>query len=410
MTDATQPRVARGTKLIAGVLASALFALLAFAPFASAAPDPLASGTTTVTLKNGVVKAWKKRGVKLLKVAPATLKGNKATFPVTGGSLDPTNGLGTVNLGGGLKFKAGKKSATVKNMVLETSTKSLTANVAGKKMKMAKIAALAFARNGFGVNLGINALKLTSSAAKQLNKKLGFTKKGKSKGHKRATASKGQSLPFKANQAFGSANAETQPSTVTILPTGVASLTTSEPTVKKLTEVGVVIKTTGSTSVINPTPTKPVFGFPLSGGSLSPTATAGTVQTSGGLELFQKLGPAESTIALNALYVDFSAKTVTAEIVATSNVETSPGKKALNLGNLGRSSIADVSLTGATITADPITRTISVQNASASLQAVTAEVLNGFVAIYEGATMTTGKEKFAGGDPLGTFSFTAQTQ
>jgi hypothetical protein len=401
--------MATGTKLTVGILAAALFALLAFAPFASAAPDPVASGTTIVTLKSSTVKAWKKQGVKVLKVAPATLKGSKATFTVTGGSLDPTNGLGTVNLGGGLKFKAGKKSATVKALVLDTSKKSLTANVAGKKMKLATVGAVASARNGFGVNLGVSSLKLTKSAAKQLNKKLGFGAK-KSKGHKRASASKASSGPFKANQVLGSASSETQPSTVTIVPGGTTTFATNAATVKKLTDVAVKINTTGATSVIDPTPTKPVFGFPISGGSISPTATAGIVQSSGGLSLVQELGPAKSTISLNALYVDLGAKTVTAEIVAESNVETSPGKKALNLGNLGRSSIADVTLTGGTVTADPATHTVSVQNASATLQPVTAEVLNGFVSIFEGATMTTGKEKFAGGDPLGTFSFTAQTQ
>ncbi len=56
MTDATQPRMARGRMLSAGIVVAALFALLAFAPFASAASDPVASGTTTITLNKGLVK------------------------------------------------------------------------------------------------------------------------------------------------------------------------------------------------------------------------------------------------------------------------------------------------------------------------------------------------------------------
>ena len=84
MTDASQPRMARGTTLPVAFLAAALFALLAFAPFASAATDPVASGSTTVTLNGGFVNSLKKKGVKVLKVAPAKLKGKKATFPVTG--------------------------------------------------------------------------------------------------------------------------------------------------------------------------------------------------------------------------------------------------------------------------------------------------------------------------------------
>ncbi len=66
MTDVSQPRMARGTMLSAGILAAALFALLAFAPFASAAPDPVASGTTTVTLNNGFTKYLKTFGIKIV--------------------------------------------------------------------------------------------------------------------------------------------------------------------------------------------------------------------------------------------------------------------------------------------------------------------------------------------------------
>jgi hypothetical protein len=408
MTDASQPRMARGTKLSAVVLAAALFALLAFAPFASAAPDPVGSGKTTLALKSGVVNAWKKQGVKVSKVSPATLKGSKATFTVTGGSLDPTTGLGTVNLGGGLKFKAGKKSAKVTALVLDTSKKTLTAKVAGKKMKMATVAGNTFARNGFGVNLSIKSLKLTSAAAKQLNKKLGFTgKKGKAKGHKRASLSKGAALPFKANQVLGSATSETQPSTVTLVPGGNATLTTALPTVTKLAKDNVKIETVAPTTAATGGP-PPAYNFPISGGTISPTATAGIVQTAGGLKLSQvwEPGKAETTLSLNAIYVDLGAKTATVEVV----VESKGIDPKLNLGVLGRSSIADISLTGATITANPATRTVSVQNASATLQAVTAEVLNSIFAGPFEAIAKMPAEKFAAGDPLGTFSFTAQTQ
>jgi len=422
MTDVSQPLMARGTKLSAGIMAAALFALLAFAPFASAAPDPVGSGTTTVTLKSGVVNAWKKQGVKLSKVSPATLKGSKLALPVnaTGSTLDPTTGLGVVNLSGGLKFKAGKKSAQVKSLVLDTTKKSLSASVAGKKMKMASVAGFTFARNGFGVNLTIKNLKLTGSAAKQLNKKLGYTgKKGKGKAKGKASVSKTTSPPFKANQAFGSAAAETQPSTVVVLPGGNATLALSAASLQKLQEVGpppgpgpgpfsVKLDPVPPTSVVAAGP-PPTVAFPITGGTLSPAGSAGTLQTAGGLKLTQDLELAPppgtngvTTLTLGNIYVDMATKQATVEVVVAN-----PKNAKANLGNLGRVSIADISLTGATFAADPVNHTISLQNATASLQAVTAATLNSlFVEPIEGQ----GKTIFAAGDPLGTFSFTAKTQ
>jgi secreted PhoX family phosphatase len=105
------------------------------------------------------------------------------------------------------------------------------------------------------------------------------------------------------------------------------------------------------------------------------------------------------------IWVDLGAKTASVEVTITN-----PKTPEANLGNLGRASIADVNLTGATIVSDPTTRTVSVQNASATLQAVTAETLNSvFINPIEKATKEP-QAKFAGGDPLGIFSFTAQTE
>jgi hypothetical protein len=425
MSEATQPRMARGTKLPAAILAAALFALLAFAPFASAAADPVASGSATVTLNSGFVNTLKKKGVKISKIGAAKLKGKKATFPVTGGEMDPTNGLGTLNLGGGLQFKHGKKKAPLKALVINTAKKGLYGKVAGKKVKVANIAGYSFARAGFGVSLSINKLKLTNAAAKQLNKKLGFKKGPK---------------PFKGNRLMAKATAEEQPSTVTVLPGGNVSFNADLELLKKLEDVETFASTIAPTTEKG----KGNYELPITGGSIAPTATAGVVQTGGGLKLFQKLptGPSsalETEITLGNFYVDLSAKTISVEVIAKSNASES-----LNLGNLGRSSIADLTLTGATVSADAAARTVTVKDASATLQPVAAEVLEGFVKVYQAyyeagvyATVCAGltekckepaeqefakgiakeeaakkveKDHIAAGNPLGTFSFTAQTQ
>lgn len=429
MTEATQPRMARGTKLPMAVLAAALLALLAFAPFASATPDPVSSGTTTITLNKGWTKYLKTFGIKIQKVGNAKVKGNKVTLKVTGGEIDPTNGRGTLTLGGGLKFKAGKKSATVKALVLNTGKSVLTAKVSGKKVKFAKLKGLSYSRNGFGVNVKLKTMKLEKAGAKQLNKKTGYAK--------------GKPKPFLAGKNIGKSSSESQPATVAIIPSGNVSFDANKELLLKLKDV----ETTAS--VISPTSENGLGNYllPITGGTIAPTATAGQVQTAGGLLLTQKLDKKDGTfleteITLGNMWLDLSARTVTVEVVAKSNASS-----ALNLGNLGRSSIADLTVTG--VTADPATRTVSV-GSSAVLQPISAEVLEGFVKVYQAyyeagayiaaceaaptecnnpdpnikAAEEAGAKKFAkeaaekrvekdhisAGNQLGNFSFTAQTQ
>lgn len=394
MKDVTQPVRPRGMMLSAVATVAALAALLVLAPFASAAGDPLASGTTTITLNKNLFKKLKKSGTKVIKVSPGTVKARRVTLPVSGGSLDPTNGQGVIEHNGGIKFKHGKKSVVVKLLVLDTTSKSLKAKVGGKSMKLASVSGLSSARNGFGANVTIGSTKLTGKAAKQLNKKLGFTGKQAKK------------APFKGGKGLGSGLSETQPKTVTVLPGGNATLATSLATDIKLAKVLVEIETVAPATEPEPIP-PPSYAFPISGGTIAPNAEGGVLQTTGGLKLIQEFGPGvETTMTLNAIWVDLGAKTATVEVTLASTLSEEINK----LGNLGRSSIANISLTGATIKSDPSAHTVSVENATATLQAVTAETLNSvFVEPFEAVTKTEA-ERFKEGDPLGTFSFTAQTQ
>jgi hypothetical protein len=418
--------MARGTKLpILAVFAAALFALLAFAPFASATPDPVEKGTTTITLNKGWTNYLKTFGIKIQKVGNTKVKETKVTLKVSGGEMDPTNGLGNLTLGGGLKFKAGKKSATVKALVLDTGKSVLTAKVSGKKVKFAKLKGLTYSRNGFGVNVKLKSMKLEKAGAKQLNKMLGYAK--------------GKPKPFLAGKNIGKASSESQPATVATIPGGNLIFNGSPSLLTKLSNVEAKVELISPTTAAGTS-----FTSPITGGTVSPAGTAGTVMSSGGLKLVQKLPTSpttsiDTTITLGAMYLDLSAKTVSVEVIAESNAEVE-GKKPLNLGNLGRSSIADLTVTG--VTADPATRTVSV-NSAAVLQPISAEVLQGFVSVYKGyveagtyafvcsmlpeeckepAEQAIAKEEakkegdkveqnhISAGEALGTFSFTAQTQ
>src|ERR1700744_6564592 len=98
MSESTRLGRARGKKMLpVALVAAALIAMLAIASVASAAtPNPIASGTTTLTINAKVLKAAKQAGFKITAVKPAKIKGSKATFTVTGGEIEAATGAGSV--------------------------------------------------------------------------------------------------------------------------------------------------------------------------------------------------------------------------------------------------------------------------------------------------------------------------
>lgn len=409
MTDATQPRMARGRMLSAGILVAALFALLAFAPIASATPNPVGSGKTKLNLNKNWTRYLKTFGIKIQKVGKATYNGRQATLPIYEGTIDPANGLGRWKAAGGLKFSNGKKGAPVKAIEVRTNGTALVGKIGGKRMKIATMAGWNYSRNGFGVAVKVKKFKLTGSAANLLNQRTGYPQ--------------GKPKPFLAGKVIASSYNNVQPATVAIEAMGEsASLSLAPQALAKLQHVGTPPFPVGTSPVqvklspLPPTtfdPTTLTAGFPIGGGTIGPHATAGTIVTSGGLKLVQNLEAVSkkpgdvTTLTMQNIWLDLGAKTASVEVVIEN-----PVTSAANLGNLGRASIADINLEGATITADPSARTVSVTNASVTLQAVTAATLNQvFIEGLEKASVLfVGQEKFAAGDPLGLVSFTVHTQ
>lgn len=389
MNGITQPERGRGRMFSAvGATAAALLAILAFAPFASAASDPLAgwTTTTTVTLNKGLLNQLKKNGVKIAPVKRSTVKGQAVTMPVTGGSLDPATGKGTVIVNGGIRFEHGRAAIPFRNLTFDTTKNALNGKAGKKKMKLATISGLTATRNGFGVDLTMKSLKLTSSAAKQVNKQLGFDKGGG------ASASSTSSGPLKGGQAMGSVVSPTQPSTVTVLAQNDATLV-PDPTGAFGKFPGHGMNPLTAITPIDPaketlTMKGPFFTFPFTGGTLAPDATSGTVNASGGIQIAK---PAGNTVQFTNLSLDFALKTVLSD-------------NTVNGTQTGRASIADLDMSKATVTSDSAAKTITVTGAVVRLQTVSAALLND-----QFPTLVPGQE-FAAGDSLGTVSFTANTQ
>jgi hypothetical protein len=434
MSDSTRLGRARGKVLPVAIVAAALVAMLAIAPLASAAPDPIKSGTTTLTINGAFSKKAKKAGITITAVKPSKIKGTKATFAVTGGEIEPTTGAGTITHSGGLKIAWGKKSVPLKSLTIDTKGKSLSAKVGGKTVKLAGLAGTSTARLGFGASVSAKKVKLTSAGAKALNSKLtpAPTMTEVKKNGKTITKTVKVQPAFKANMVLGSSVSEVEAETVNVTPTGNMVFTGDPTLLTKLKDVETTLV------VIPPTTAAAnVFTSPLSGGTISPLGTTGTVNSSGGLVLTQVLpvpGAASITtkITLGSIGVDLAAKTASVEVIGESNAkDPSTGKEPLNIGNLHRSSIAD--LTIGSVTPSPATRTVTV-DASGTIQAVAAEVIQGFVTIYqayyasgfakeaelkgvpaaeaqklgaEAAAAKVANDNIKAGEPLGTFSFVA---
>jgi hypothetical protein len=382
MSESTRLGRARGRMLPLAILVAAVAAMLVLAPLASAAPSPIAKGSTALTLNKGFTKKAKQAGIKVMAVKPGTIKGSKATFAVTGGEIEPATGAGNITHSGGLKITWGKKSVALKAFEINTTTNILTATVGGKKIKFAKLGGVSVARLGFGDSISAKNLKLTGSGASALNQKLTpkptkvktkVKKKGKTVIKTKTVTTK---PAFKANMVIAKSTTEVEPTTVNVLARENLLYGGDTTLFNKLKDVGVDIQAISPTTVNATT-----YTSAITGGTVSPLGTSGQVTSAGGIKLVQNLekGPS-TTITLGSIGLDLAAKTASVEVIGESNAETE-GKKPLNVGNLGRSSIADLTITGNT--PSPATRSVTV-NATAAIQPVAAEVLEGFVKVYQG--------------------------
>ena len=173
MSESTRLGRARGKMLPVAIVAAALVALLALAPLASAAPDPVASGSTTLTLNSELQQEGQEgrhqdhgRQARQDQGHQGDLRGHRRR-------IEPTTGAGTLTHSGGLKITWGKKTVALKAFEVNTTSKSLTAKVGGKKIKLAKLAGVSVRPPRLRrQHHAPRSVKLTSAGANALNKAL----------------------------------------------------------------------------------------------------------------------------------------------------------------------------------------------------------------------------------------------
>ena len=387
------------------VIALAMVGALLSAQTAFGAGDPVASGTFAFKYSGGFKHQLKSNGVKL--------KPKKLKIKTAGSSLDPITGAGTLKLGK-ITFKKGNNKVVYNSAKATLGANGGKGNVKGSSGKLFSLKGGKVTRSGFGAKVSGVKVKLLKSAAKKINKALGL-----------------HSL-HKGSAGTASAN-NVQPSTVTLV-SGSSELVANLVTFAKFGHHCVSPVTTGTTGVLGIAPLAPAtetptpsFVFPVTGGSLSPAATSGTANASGGIQITQNIlndnaptagslcntiaGGTSSQVKQSDLVLDLNSKQIQAHIVISGT-----GVAALD-GDKGSAFIGTIDMTGAAVTADPSTRKVTITNALAAFNATSALVLNGAFPCdaNSGLDPTTGctaasPYAFVAGDPIGTVSLSAQAQ
>ncbi len=328
-------REERGIARLAGAGFASLVALamvLFFVPGASA--NPIAAGSTTLTLDKKPAKKLTKKNIKVKRVKPAKVQKGSFVFPVTGGKLDPTDpSTGVIKHSGGLKFKKGKRNLVAKKFVIKVANGVVVAKVGGDNVRLLSVdlSKAEISRDDYGIDVSRVGLSLTGAAAKALNKTL-------------------KTKAFKKGLRLGHAVVKTQPSTVGLAAEGSTDLTPDAGTVGLLVGAGITPAPIGPATV---TPAGD-FSFPITGGRLADNTFEGEVRHSGGISLTQGMTELRLT--------DF-----------TINVDGDPDLTAVVNGG-DRVSVLDLDLSGLTVGLDPLDITLG--NAAANISPDAAAALS----------------------------------
>jgi hypothetical protein len=236
-------------------------AALAGAPGASAAV-PLTGGTTTLKLDRGTAAALDGLGVSVAPVGRARAGSRGVRFPITGGRIDARTAAGTINHAGGLRFRAGGRSLTLRAPRVAVGRKiMLSARVGGSRVHLLQLSGARVSRSGFNTNVSGLRARLTQKAAKALNATFGVK-------------------AFKKGLRLGTAKVRSKTDSADILARSATSLEVDAGALAALTSLGI------APGVIAPaTLTGTTADFPISGGRVKLNLSSGTIRHQGGISL-----------------------------------------------------------------------------------------------------------------------------
>lgn len=343
--------------------------LLPLGAQAVASYDPIASGSTAITLSSSFVRVLAEHHVRLEPQGGAKKSGRTIVIPATAGEADPRLGTGTVEGGGSILFSVGSHRVPFRAIAFKAKRSPLYAKVGGSQLKIATGARLTSKRTGFGVGFEADGLRLTSKVATRLNKKLRIGK------------------AFSGGQLIGRVTVTTRPLTVHLLEDRRLTLALDPTFFAKLNKLFVSLNPIAPAE-LGP---GPALSFPVgSESTLAPDGRSGIVKLAGSIELLQ-LGSAQ--VFWREVWLEPSADSLSAEV----DVEPSPPHP----GKQPQAGLLALP-PGAAVDSDPATRTIAITGQGAVLSDAAAAALN--------AAFAQGASEFAGGEPVGMVSLSVRAE
>jgi hypothetical protein len=388
MSQPIDKRIGERVRALAAVLGAG-GVLLVGAGSALAGQDQLKGGSVSIQLQNS-------RG---LKFKPRAL-----ALPITSGAVDPVNGSGTAFVAGSFKATKGKGKAKVKIKLLTLGANGGPGRLSAKigKTTVSAFATLAggtVARTGWGTTISNIRATIARKGAAALTKAFS--------GGKDKAATKSAAGGVKAGQPLGTITSlTTDPLTVDVVPgTGELVLETDPlgTFVQKLSKHCVDPLPTGSPAGVAPiapaTTTGPggtTYHFPVAGGTAAPDFSAGQIDTAGGQQITKNssllnpgaCGSAQPPVGTQLLSTDLG---VAFSQNLLNSIPTLPS------GPFPRAPLADIDFSTGSRSVDPVSKTLSVTDATVGLAPLAASTLNQVFPTESGNA----SDDFAAGDAIG---------
>jgi len=378
----------RAPRALAAVAVAAAAWLLP-AGDAFAVPEPVAGGSTTLTLELP-------KKVKATPLSPATASGDTFTLTNTGGTTDISKGTAAVDVSGGIRLKGKRgKVALTEIQVAFGPSGQIKARIKNKTVGLALVGGTIQATSS-GASAPQTAATLTDDGAKALNKAFAKKKKGKKKG--KAAASGSRAKPFHEGNPLGTASTTLSLNTVEVRAEGQVALEPDPGAGLTFLGKGVNFLTGGISAVAPATaPSIAEFDFPVTGGRVIPDLSGGQIRSAGGLLITKNQNtlnagcdgthPIGIFIKQTDLIVDLDRKALLATLDSSG-------------GFIGMGAVtADLDMSNATKSVNP-NGSATIEGMQVKITAISASTLN---SIFGSASQGCGSD-FAEGDSLGQLS------